>query len=89
MRSNPTPTEATLWYHLRAGRAEYKFRRQQRIGTYIVDFYCPRSWLIIELDGDSHAEQVEYDEARTAWLQGGRCAHSRESTSHLASIARS
>ncbi len=69
MRSNPTPAEATLWYHLRAGRSGYKFRRQQRIGTYIVDFYCPRSWLIIELDGDSHADQVEYDAVRTDWLQ--------------------
>ncbi|PZS03795.1 MAG: hypothetical protein DLM69_02580 [Candidatus Chloroheliales bacterium] len=69
MRSNPSSAEATLWYHLRAARSGYKFRRQQRIGAYIVDFYCPRCWLIIELDGDSHAEQVEYDAARTDWLQ--------------------
>lgn len=42
MRAEPTPAEAKLWEHLRKGRLDgYKFRRQHRIGAYIVDFYCP------------------------------------------------
>jgi len=49
--------------------AGYKFRRQQPIGRFIVDFYCADVKLVIELDGDSHAGQVEYDSARTQWLE--------------------
>jgi len=46
-----------------------KFRRQQPIGAYIVDFVCLEKKLIIELDGGQHTEQVEYDEKRSAWLR--------------------
>jgi very-short-patch-repair endonuclease len=44
-----------------------KFRRQQGIGRYIVDFYCPDCKLAIEIDGDSHFEEdsLEYDNIRT------------------------
>lgn len=45
-----------------------KFKRQKPIGLYIVDFVCVEYGLIIELDGGQHAEQTEYDEARTANL---------------------
>ena len=47
----------------------YKFRRQQPIGAYIVDFICLEKKLIIELDGGQHTEHVEYDEKRSAWLR--------------------
>jgi very-short-patch-repair endonuclease len=46
----------------------YKFRRQHAIGRFIVDFCCAEARLVVEIDGDSHAEQVEYDANRTAWL---------------------
>ena len=71
LRAEQTPLERKLWYALRAKRfEEAKFRRQVVIGSYIVDFACriPRM-LIIEVDGDSHALQVGYDERRTAFLE--------------------
>ena len=42
--------------------------KQHAVDTYIVDFFCAKSKLVIEVDGDSHAEQMEYDAARTQWL---------------------
>ena len=61
--------ERLLWKHLRAHRfAGEKFRRQEPIGTYIVDFVSHNSHLIIEVDGGQHTTQVAYDEARTLWL---------------------
>lgn len=48
--------------------AQYKFLRQKPIGGYIVDFYCSELRLVIEIDGDSHAETVEYDAERTHFL---------------------
>ncbi len=47
-----------------------KFRRQQPIGEYIVDFVCLEKKLIVELDGGQHTTTKEYDDARTSWLQG-------------------
>jgi very-short-patch-repair endonuclease len=48
-----------------------EFRRQHGIGPYIVDFYCPERSLVIELDGDSHAdaEQIQKDQRRDRYLQ--------------------
>jgi len=55
LRNRPTNAEKILWYHLRGNNlGGYKFRRQQGIGPYIVDFYCPAVKLVVELDGDSH-----------------------------------
>jgi very-short-patch-repair endonuclease len=48
--------------------AEYKFLRQKPVGDYIVDFYCAGLQLVIEIDGDSHAETEEYDAERTKFL---------------------
>jgi very-short-patch-repair endonuclease len=49
--------------------AEYKFLRQKPLGGYIVDFYCSKLRLVIEIDGESHAETVEYDVERTKILE--------------------
>lgn len=69
MRQPQTPAERTLWARLRDRRLSgLKFRRQHPIGRFIVDFCCPARRLAVEIDGDSHAEQAEYDAARTAWL---------------------
>jgi very-short-patch-repair endonuclease len=48
----------------------FKFRRQQAIGIYIVDFFCPSAKLIVELDGSQHDDEGHawYDHRRTKWL---------------------
>jgi very-short-patch-repair endonuclease len=64
-----TSAEATLWRALkRRGAGGLKFRRQQGIGSYVLDFYCPDRRLCVELDGSSHDYRYEYDEARTQFL---------------------
>lgn len=67
-----TPAEKLLWRKLQAGRfKEIKFRRQHSIGNYVVDFYCPKYRLIIELDGKVHLEkeQAEKDKLRDEHLK--------------------
>jgi uncharacterized protein HI_1162 len=69
MRFNMTDAEYALWYHLRNREFfNIRFNRQVVIGNYIVDFCCRRLKLIIELDGEQHAEQGLYDEKRTNYL---------------------
>ena len=69
LRRNQTPAERKLWGCLRNHQLNgLGFRRQHAIGPFIVDFCCPACKLTIELDGDSHAYQVEYDQQRTQWL---------------------
>lgn len=70
LRSNQADAEQRLWYHLRAHRfMNLKFKRQKPIGSFIVDFVCVERMLIVEMDGGQHAEQVEYDQRRDAWLR--------------------
>ncbi len=69
LRQQMSDAEQCLWEHLRAKRLQgYKFRRQQPIGNYIVDFVCTHPPLIIEADGGQHNEQVTYDTKRSADL---------------------
>ncbi|MBN8680307.1 MAG: class I tRNA ligase family protein [Chitinophagales bacterium] len=70
-RKNPTEAEDLLWQALRNRQLDnYKFRRQHQIGTFIADFACIPAKLVIEVDGEYHGtpEQVEFDQARTAYL---------------------
>jgi very-short-patch-repair endonuclease len=68
MRRLPTDAEAVLWKHLRGGRLiKFKFKRQQPIGDFIVDFVCFERRLVIEVDGGQH--QAETDATRTQWLE--------------------
>ena len=68
MRAMPTDAEARLWHLLRGRRfSGWKFRRQARIGRYIVDFVCLERALVAEVDGGQHADSV-YDATRDAWL---------------------
>ena len=70
LRKNLTESEQVLWKHLRMRQINgYKFRRQQPIGPYIVDFVSFERRVIIELDGGQHSQQVVYDSKRTAWLE--------------------
>jgi len=70
LRSNLTSAEATLWNHLKQNQLGIKFRRQHSIGPFIVDFYCAKLRVAVELDGASHfTEQgMRYDEQRTLYL---------------------
>lgn len=70
LRKGSTTTEQELWYVLRNNRLGYKFRRQQSIGRYIVDFYCPSLRLVIEVDGNIHGEvfKKKSDSIREAFL---------------------
>jgi len=62
LRHNATQAERTLWRHLRARQIEsIKFRRQQPIENYIVDFVSLEKRLVVELDGGQHAKNKEKD----------------------------
>ncbi len=71
LRKNATRAEERLWYeHLRFCKP--KIRRQHVLAGFILDFYCAKLHLVIELDGAQHytAEGLAKDEARTAVLEG-------------------
>jgi len=69
MRQQLTPAELLLWNRLRGDQQlGLRFRRQHRIGSYIADFFCSAANLVIEVDGDSHADRQEYDAKRTYWI---------------------
>ncbi len=68
MRREPTPPEKLLWRALRSEQVNgLKFRRQQPIGRYIVDFYCPSLKLVVKVDGATHVDDSR-DAIRDAWL---------------------
>jgi very-short-patch-repair endonuclease len=69
LRRNMTPAERRLWRVLRTEQLDgFHFRRQDPTERYVVDFVCAKANLGIEIDGDTHAEQEDYDAARTRWL---------------------
>ncbi|WP_426271118.1 endonuclease domain-containing protein [Dyella kyungheensis] len=69
LRKNMTDAEQLLWRHLRAHRlGDQKFRRQQPIGLYIVDFVHFGARLVIEADGGQHNDSLD-DAVRDAWLR--------------------
>jgi len=71
MRKTPTDAEKKLWWHLRHRLrvSDTHFRRQVRLGRYIVDFASHGARLVIEIDGGRHAEQVTADAERTRFLE--------------------
>ncbi len=63
LRNNTTDAERLLWKYLRARQLEgLKFRRQEPIGDYIVDFICYEKSIIIEVDGGQHFEEIKDQE---------------------------
>lgn len=65
-----SPAERDVWKCLRNRQLGYYFRRQHRIGGFIVDFYCHQTRLCIEIDGEGHQTyQFERDLQRDAFLQ--------------------
>ena len=70
MRNHPTEAESLLWQHLRRSRIlGRKFRRQEPIGPYIVDFLCYDPMLVIEIDGSQHTGLIAYDAERSSFLE--------------------
>jgi very-short-patch-repair endonuclease len=70
MRMAMTPAEAHLWRRLKASRLRgIHFRRQQIIDGYIADFYCHEAGVVVEVDGDVHDHQREYDAQRDEVLR--------------------
>ena len=70
LRQEMTPAEKILWEQLRNRKlAGFKFRRQQPIDRFIVDFYCAECKLVIEVDGDIHDLQPARDATRTEKLE--------------------
>lgn len=70
LRKNQTPEERKLWYDY-LNKVTPRFHRQGIISNYIVDFYCPKLRVIIEIDGFQHyfKDALEYDEIRTKSLE--------------------
>ena len=70
LRKNMTKEERKLWYDFLRSYS-IRFLRQKIIGNYIVDFYCPKANLVIELDGSEHYTDkgIVYDEERTEYLK--------------------
>ena len=70
MRREQTEPEIRLWLQLRAARFHgIKFRRQKVVGRYIADFSAREPMVIVEVDGDTHGLQQEYDRARTTFFE--------------------
>ena len=65
LRREMTPAEKILWQEVRAKKLGVHFRRQQVIAGFIVDFYCHKAGLVVEVDGDIHDLQQEED----AWRE--------------------
>jgi len=70
MSRNMTKPEQILWFKILSKKQllGYKFTKQKQVFNYILDFYCSKLLLAIEVDGDTHASQVEYDSQRTTFL---------------------
>jgi len=72
LRRSATQAELMLWDHLRCRKLQgLRFRRQFSIGPYILDLYCPKLRLAIEIDGQQHftSDGIEYDEQRSHFLE--------------------
>jgi very-short-patch-repair endonuclease len=69
LRREMTPAERLLWHEIRARKLGVRFRRQQVIAGFIVDFYCHKAALVIEIDGDIHDLQQDEDARREIVLR--------------------
>ncbi len=72
LRQNQTKAECLLWRKLREEAFKtFHFKRQKVIGPFIVDFYCSKARLVIELDGGQHNEEerIIYDDNRAKYLK--------------------
>lgn len=69
LRKSATEAEQRLWNYLKAKQLEgLKFRRQEQIGRFIVDFVCYETGIVVEVDGGQHSNEKLKDKERTDWL---------------------
>lgn len=69
LRKSMTQAEEVLWRRLNKNQLGVRFKAQHPIDIFIVDFYCHKHRLVVEVDGEIHLSQKEYDEGRTAELE--------------------
>ena len=69
LRNNMTLAEAKLWARLNKNQLGVRFKAQHPIDIFVVDFFCFKYRLIVEVDGEIHLTQKEFDEGRTADLE--------------------
>ena len=69
LRNNMTEAEKMLWNRLNKNQLGVRFKAQHPIDIFIADFYCHKYKLVIEVDGDIHEKQKEYDDGRTFELE--------------------
>ena len=70
LRRQASPPEIKLWQDVRNSQLNgHKFSRQMPIGPYFADFVCRSVKLVVEIDGSSHGLRLEYDQARTEFIE--------------------
>jgi very-short-patch-repair endonuclease len=71
LRAHPTKAEKCLWQRLQLEHLGLKFYRQKPLGDYIVDFFCPKACLVIEVDGGHHFSEIGKgnDRLRDAYMK--------------------
>ena len=71
LRSNMTFSEKIVWMYLRKRKMKERFLRQYSVDNYIIDFYCPKLKIAIEIDGDVHEQekQKKHDRVRQEYLE--------------------
>lgn len=71
LRTNMTYCEKLVWMYLRKRQMKERFLRQYSVDKYVIDFYCPKLKLAVEVDGDIHdlQDQKEYDKERQDYLE--------------------
>jgi len=70
LRAEMSPPEVMVWVHLRERKDGLVFRRQHPVGRYVLDFYCARARLAVEIDGEHHYYDIQErkDAIRKPWL---------------------
>lgn len=84
LRKEMTPPEVRLWVRLRSrAKGNLIFRRQHPVGPYVLDFYCPKARLAVEVDGFAHTkeENILCDMVRDQWL-GDKGIHTYRIPAH-------
>ncbi|MBI5729704.1 MAG: DUF559 domain-containing protein [Ignavibacteriales bacterium] len=71
LRANMTYCEKIVWMYLRKRQMKERFLRQYSVDNYVIDFYCPKLKLAVEIDGDvhEHEDQKVYDKERQKYLE--------------------
>jgi very-short-patch-repair endonuclease len=68
LRREMTKPERLLWWALKADKTGFHFRKQHAAGPYVLDFYCDRARLCVEVDGSSHELTTAHDQARDRYF---------------------